>query len=487
MRNISMGKLPPQALDAEVAVLGALMLDSSSFHQISTFVSSESFYTDQNREVFNAIASLNAQNRPVDFITVAQSLRESGKLELVGGPFYITNLTAHVSSAANIETHALYVREKFMQREMIRICTEAIEDAYNDTTDVMDLYDQVGNDLFMQSATNIGKEAAPIKDVVVQRLEAYEKPTPQGLTGVGTGFTELNRITSGWQKQDLIILAARPGMGKTAMALNLVRNAAVMHDMPCAIFSLEMSKESLVDRMISAETEVYFSKFKSRDFSQMDWKDIHDNINGLLESKIFIDDSSALSIQAFRSKAIRLKHSHNIQFIIVDYLQLMTDKTKGNNREQEISSISRGLKSVAKDLDIPVLALSQLSRKVEERPGLQGKRPLLSDLRESGSIEQDADQVWFLYRPEYYGIEEDEQGRSLAGLCEAIFAKNRQGPLDTAPMRFNGAKMKFGDIEIEQPAFTLPPPVNYSEPQNEHKEFTIMPSKYFDEDGDPPF
>ncbi|RZJ77233.1 MAG: replicative DNA helicase, partial [Chryseobacterium sp.] len=324
-------------------------------------------------------------------------------------------------------------------------------------------------------------------DVIIERLQVYDQPADKGLTGVATGFREMDRITSGWQKQDLIILAARPAMGKTAMALNLVRNAAVIQNIACAVFSLEMSKEQLVDRLISAETDIYFSKFKTRDFNQVDWKMIHDNIHKLVDSKILIDDSSSLSIQAFRSKAIRLKAKYDIQFIVVDYLQLMTDKTKGSNREQEISSISRGLKGVAKDLNLPILALSQLSRAVASRPGLQGKKPLLSDLRESGSIEQDADQVWFLYRPEYYGITEDEMGRSLIGLSEAIFAKNRQGPLDTAPLRFNGARMKFSDIEEEQPTFTLPIPVNYSEPQTEHQEFTIMPSKYFNQDGDPPF
>jgi len=481
------GKLPPQAMDAEEAVLGALMQDASAFHQINTFITAESFYTEQNKTVYSAIASLHARNQPIDFLTVTQKLKETGKLEMVGGGYYVTSLTNKVSSSANIETHAGYVQQKFLQREMIRIATTAIDEAYNDTTDVFELYDNVGSDLLKVGSANIGKEATAIKDTILERLDAYQQPVKLGLTGVDTGFASLNRLTGGWQKQDLIILAARPGMGKTAFALNLARHASIKGDTPTAIFSLEMSKAALVDRMISAETGIFFDKFKKRDFTQQDW-DLVMEIDDLLESKIFIDDSSATPIQTLRSKAIRLKQTHNIGMIIVDYLQLMKgDRETKGLREQEISSISQGLKSIAKDLDIPVIALSQLSRAVESRPGADGKRPMLSDLRESGSIEQDADQVIFLFRPEYYGITEDAEGRSLAGIAEAILAKNRQGPLDTAVLQFKGSQMKFKDLEDDftDPTNSIPEPVNYSEPTQQHQEFTLKPSPYFDDD--PPF
>lgn len=453
------GYMPPQAIEAEEAVLGALMLDQNAYHKIANWIKSESFYKPAHSEIYKIIKKLQSTGIPVDLISVNQKLQESGKLDEIGGIYYLTQLTDRVVSGDSIESHALFIQQKFLERELIAMCTETIQKVYKQDSDVFDMYDDLSNDLFQKVAVNAGKEAVLIADIIRERLDAYSEPVEHGLTGLTSGFKSIDHLTGGWQPSDLIILAARPGMGKTAFALNIARHAAVHGGKHGAIFSLEMSKEQLVDRMVSAETEIYLDKIRRRSLNDYDHKRFL-QMTDLIESGIHIDDSAALSIQSLRSKAIRLKHKHDIGWIAVDYLQLMRgENTKGGNREQEISSISRGLKAIAKELNIPVIALSQLSRAVENRPA-SSRRPLLADLRESGAIEQDADQVMFLFRPEYYGIMEDENGESLVGICEVIFAKNRNGALDSAELVFNGAYMKFSEPKNDD----FPSPVSDMQP-----------------------
>jgi replicative DNA helicase len=483
---MNLGKLPPQALDLEEAVLGALLLEKDAFTRVYDILTSESFYNTANQLIYSAIASLFAKSSAIDILTVTAELRRTGHLEMVGGAYYVTNLTSRLASSANITDHAQIVVQKYIQRETIRICTETISNAYDDTNDIYDLVETHQAQIFDTVKNAYGKTETHISEAVKERLIEYGKKQVDGLTGIGTGFKNLDTFTSGWQKQDLIIIAARPAMGKTALAIETAKYAATMHNYPVGIFSLEMSTAQLTDRLISSETGVFQNKIKKRDLSEYDWQQIHNGITKLVDSNIYIDDTAGISINSMRSKAIRMKERYGIELLVVDYLQLMSGAgEKNGNREQEIGKISRGLKMIAKDLDIPVIALSQLSRAVESRPGLNGKRPMLSDLRESGSIEQDADQVIFLYRPEYYGITEYEDGQTTAKRCELIFGKNRNGVCDIVDMEFNGALMKFSDFETEQPTFTLPQAVNYSEPSYEHQVITLRPSASFDDD--PPF
>lgn len=446
----SLGKLPPQAIDLEETVLGAILLHSDAFLTVVGILSPDAFYRDNHKKIYNAAKILFEKGDPIDMMTVIAQLRKLGELEMVGGAFYITELTNGLIQAANIKKHAMLIYEKYLQREMIRIGTETINSAYEDTTDVFELIEGNQKQVYSLMASQNGKEVRTIAELGVQRLKDYNKKAIDGLTGLGSGFESIDLITGGWQPKDLIILAARPAMGKTALALQIAKNAAIKHETPVAIFSLEMSENQLTDRLISSETGIYQDKLLKRQLNQYDFEQLESKTINLFKAKIFIDDTATLSINTLRSKAIRLKQTAGIGLIVIDYLQLMEGmKEKGQNREQEISKISRGLKALAKDLDIPVIALSQLSRAVEGRPG-NSKRPMLSDLRESGSIEQDADSVLFLYRPEYYGIEMDENNESTFGLCEVIFAKNRSGVTDTAKLTFNGALMKFSDRNTNQ-------------------------------------
>jgi replicative DNA helicase len=446
MKNNEIINVPPQAVDLEEIVLGAIMLEREAYHEISSLISENSFYDERNQKVYKAIKSLFSASHPVDILTVTTEMRKHGTLESVGGPFYVTNLTSRVASGANIEYHAGIIQQRFLERETLRLTNDIAKAIYDQSFDIFDLQDTLVSSIQKLTESSAG-QIAPLNDVIAKRMVHYETKSENGLTGVPTGFNSINFLTSGWQASNLTILAARPGMGKTALMLNFARNAAVIGKMSVAIFSLEMSKEQLTDRIISAETGIHLERLMNRSLEPYHYHQIHHSIGRLLDSQILIDDTASLSIQAFRSKCARLKRNNQVGMIVVDYLQLMKGESEyKNNREQEISSISRGLKSVAKDLNVPIIALSQLSRKVEERAGSL-KRPMLSDLRESGSIEQDADQVVFLFRPEYYGMTEDTEGRSLAGVAEVIFAKNRNGSLDTIPLRFNGSIMKFSELE----------------------------------------
>lgn len=445
-----LGKLPPQAPDLEEAVLGALMLEKNALTEVIDILKPESFYVEAHQRIFEAIYNLFQKNSPIDLLTVIAELRAMGALELVGGAYYITQLTDRVVSAANIEYHARIISQKYIQRELIKVSSEIINNAYEDTTDIFDLLDHAEKSLFDIAQNNLRRDTRKVDDIMREAVVSLEalRDKADSLTGVPSGFTELDRMTSGWQPSDLVIIAARPAMGKTAFVLSCARNAAVLHDKPVAVFSLEMSSVQLVNRLISGETEIEQEKLRKGNLADHEWTQLHSRIGKLSTAPLLIDDTPALNIFEFRAKCRRLKAQYDIQLVIVDYLQLMHGKGdgKGGNREQEIGSISRSLKSVAKELNIPVIALSQLSRAVENRPG-GSKRPMLSDLRESGSIEQDADMVLFLYRPEYYGMEEDENGRPTAGVGEVIIAKHRNGETGTVQLKFVGKYVKFTDLD----------------------------------------
>ncbi len=442
----SLGKLPPQALELEEAVLGALMLEKSALNAVVEFLKPEHFYSEAHREIYNSIIQLFKSSEPVDMRTVVAQLRKDGKIELVGGAYYIAELTSKVSSAANIEYHARVVIEMAIKRDLIQIASQVHQDAYEDTTDVFELLDKTEQSIFAISDSNLRKNYDNMKNLMYRAIQELQKlkEHKDGLTGVPSGFSSLDRMTSGWQNSDLVIIAARPGMGKTAFVVSAMRNAAVDFKRPVAIFSLEMASVQLVNRMISAEAELEGEKIRKGQLAEHEWQQLVHKTNRLSAAPIFIDDTPALSILELRAKCRRLKAEHNIELIIVDYLQLMRGDSAGN-REQEIASISRALKGIAKELSVPVLALSQLSRGVETRGG--DKRPQLSDLRESGSIEQDADIVMFLYRPEYYKITVDEEGLPTQGMGEVIIAKHRNGSTGTVKLKFIGKYTKFADFD----------------------------------------
>jgi replicative DNA helicase len=448
--DTGLGKIPPQATDLEEAVLGALMLERDALTDVIDILKVDTFYKEAHQRIYGAISQLFANSEPIDLLTVKNQLLKTGELDMVGGAIYLAELTQRVNSAANIEYHARIVVEHSLKRQMINLSGEIQKMAYEDTTDVFMLLDTMEQKLFAIAEGNIRKNYSDMGQIMRSALVELEmkKDQKEGLTGVPTGFTALDRVTSGFQKTELIIIAARPGMGKTAMILSACRNAAVDHGQAVAFFSLEMSSVQLVNRLISAEAELESDKLRKGNLAPHEWAQLHAKIGKLTNAPIFIDDTPALSILELRAKARRLKAQHDVQMIVIDYLQLMSGDSGGKgggNREQEIANISRSLKQLAKELNVPVIALSQLSRAVETRGG--DKKPQLSDLRESGSIEQDADMVMFIYRPEYYGITQDEAGNSVTGMGELIIAKNRAGSLDTVQLRFIGKYTKYCDLD----------------------------------------
>ena len=463
-----LGKLPPQAVDLEEAVLGALMLQKDAFLSVSEFLNTEMFYKDVHQKIYNAIQLLFKNSSPIDILTVTAKLRSLGELELIGGAYYITEITNRIASAANIEFHARVIYEKFLQREMIRISSETIQSAYDDTADIFELYNHNQSEIYNLFSFTNGRNIDIISTLVDEAIDDLSQEIVTGLTGVGSGFIDIDTMTNGWQKSDLVIIAARPAMGKTALVVKLARNAAVDFDKPVLIFSLEMSKRQLTQRLIADETEITLETIRKKRLPDYDKLRLPSALQKLKNAPLHIDDTAALSIEVFRSKCIRMKKKFDIQLIVIDYLQLMTvsGNGKNGNREQEISKICAALKGIAKDLDVPVIALSQLNRAVESRPGM-AKRPMLSDLRESGSIEQDADLVFFLYRPEYYGIEYDEENNSTQGLCELICAKNRHGYTDIIKLKFIAKYMRFTDwitqVFNKVNDFTMPVSSNYND------------------------
>ncbi|MEZ5145562.1 MAG: replicative DNA helicase [Bacteroidales bacterium] len=442
------GRVPPQAVDLEEAVLGALMLEQNALTAVVDILKPDVFYKEAHQVIYAAIHRLFAKSEPIDILTVTNELKSSGELELIGGAYYITQLTNRVASTANIEYHARIISQKFIQRELIKLSSEIIKDAFEDTTDVFDLLDKAEKNLFAVSETNFRRDYDSMQSLVREAIKDIESARDHegNLRGVPSGFTDVDRITGGWQKSDLVILAARPGMGKTAFVLSMARNIAVDFNIPLAIFSLEMSSIQLVTRLISSETQLSADKLKKGNLENYEWEQLNAKIGKLVDAPLFIDDTPALSIFELRAKCRRLKAQHDIQMIIIDYIQLMsTGGDNKGNREQEISTISRSLKALAKELNVPVITLSQLNRSVETRGG--SKRPLLSDLRESGAIEQDADLVLFIYRPEYYKIDQDEEGNSTQGLAELIIAKHRNGALADVKMTFIDRFAKFTDFD----------------------------------------
>ncbi|MBN2274107.1 MAG: replicative DNA helicase [Bacteroidales bacterium] len=446
--NLELGKIPPQAVDLEEAVLGAVMLEKDAILEIIDILTPDSFYKEEHQKIFQAVINLSSSNKAIDILTVTEELKKNKVLEEVGGPLYITQLTSRVASAAHIEYHARIVAQKHIQRELIRVSSEIQNKAFDDSIDVNDLLDFSEAELFNIAQGNIKKESQKINVLIKEAIFQIEEASKRAdsLIGIPSGYTRLDRLTNGWQKSDLVIIAARPSMGKTAFVLSMARNMAIDHNRSVAIFSLEMASLQLVNRLIVAETELPSHRIRNGKLADFEWEQLDYKIKRLVEAPIYIDDTPAISIFELRAKCRRLKRQHNVEVIIIDYLQLMTGTvdTRGN-REQEVSTISRALKGIAKELDIPIIALSQLNRAVEIRAG--NKRPQLSDLRESGAIEQDADMVLFIHRPEVYGFTEDENGNSNRGMAEIILAKHRNGPIGDIQLKFMKELAKFTDLE----------------------------------------
>lgn len=430
---------PPQAIAIEESVLGALMLDQAALINAIETLHVEYFYKMEHQVIFRAIRKLFEQSQPVDMLTVVERLRLDGELEAAGGAYAVSKLTSNVVSAAHIEYHIRVLSEKYIQREMIRISTETIKEAYDETTDVVNLLDKTETKFMDINDKNFRSDYKPLGDFVGMAMDQIKEAEQKedGLSGLESGFVGLDRITAGFQPGTLIILAARPAMGKTACALSMARNMAVDFKKPVAFFSLEMSGQELAMRLISSESRLEGDKLKKGRLAAYEQEQLKSGAQRLHEasSRILIDDTPALTIFELRAKARRLKQRYDIQMIFIDYLQLMQSgnaENRNGNREQEISMISRQLKALSKELNIPVLAMSQLSRQVENRVG---NKPQLSDLRESGAIEQDADIVMFIYRPEYYNITEDANGSTI-GMADLIIAKHRSGGTGEVRLRF---------------------------------------------------
>jgi len=448
--SLEKGKIPPQAIDLEEVVLGAMMIDKKGVDEVIDILSPEAFYKDAHKYIFEAIFKLFENSEPIDLLTVSTQLKKDEKLDLVGGDFYLISLTQRVSSSAHIEFHARIILQKYIQRSLIKISNEIIEEAYDETKDVFDLLDNAEAKLYEVTQGNVKKSTETAQSLVIQAKKKIEEiSNKEGLSGIPTGFDKLDKLTSGWQPSDLIIVAARPGMGKTALTLTMARNIAVDFNHPVAFFSLEMSSVQLITRLISSETGLSSEKLRTGKLEKHEWEQLNVKVKTLEKAPLYIDDTPSLSIFDLRAKARRLASQYGIKMIMIDYLQLMTagGSQKGGNREQEISMISRNLKALAKELNVPVIALSQLSRAVETRGG--SKRPLLSDLRESGAIEQDADIVSFIYRPEYYKIDEwdDEERSPTEGQGEFIVAKHRNGGLENIRLKFIGHLGKFDNLD----------------------------------------
>jgi len=449
------GRVPPQAVEVEQAVIGSMLIEHGAATIALQMLKVDDFYQQSHQNIFQTLSRLYERDNPLDLLTVENELKDLNLLEAVGGPSYLSDLTRMVSSSANIEYHAQIITEKAIKRNLIKNCTEVITESYDSSSDAYDVLDDAEQRIFDLANQKSKSSAKPVADVLKDTLAYLEdmRGKKYGITGVPSGL-KVDEITAGWQKGDLIIIAARPSMGKTAFVLTAARNAAMHHDenlkTNVAIFSLEMSNQSLVQRLLTMEARVRSDEARKGTLNDEHFKDLIEAAGRLFASQIFIDDTPAITLMELRTKARRLKSEHDIGLIVVDYLQLMQGSTKENrNREQEIASISRGLKSLAKELDVPVIALSQLSRAVEQRGG--DKRPQLSDLRESGSIEQDADVVMFLYRPEYYGITTTAEGQSTAGMAEVIVGKQRNGPVGSKMLYFVKDYARFENLTLNDP------------------------------------
>lgn len=477
--TLERGKIPPQDIRIEEAVLGGMLIDKKGVDEVIDILQPEAFYRPAHQYIYEAIAELFKNTQPIDILTVSDQLRKQGKLELAGGEFYLIQLTQKVSSAAHIEFHARVILQKHIQRSLIKISNEIIEEAYDETNDVFDLLDNAESKLFNITDGNLKRTSESAKDLVMKARKKIEEISNRGeeFSGVPSGFNGIDKVTAGWQPTDLIIVAARPAMGKTAFTLSMARNISIDSKMPVAFFSLEMSSVQLITRLISSETGLDQEKLRKGNLEPHEWQQLTYKVQHLENAPLYIDDTPSLSIFDLRAKARRLVSQFGIKIIIIDYLQLMTvGGGKGaGNREQEISTISRNLKALAKELNIPIIALSQLSRNVENRQG--HKRPQLADLRESGAIEQDADIVTFLYRPEYYKMEtwDDKEQTPTENQAEFIIAKHRNGGLDNVRLKFT--KGVFSNLNNDAS------PMQYQSKMNNDDSFsppTILPSVAFD-------
>jgi len=449
--SLNSAKVPPQAAELEAAVLGAIMLEPQSLSDVLGIIPGpDCFYSDANQRIYKNIQEIEARGGAIDFITVTEQLRKNSELELVGGSYYVTSLTRDVVSSAHIEEHSRIVVEKYILRELIRMGGSVIKEAYEDSTDVFDLLDEAEKILYTITEKHLRRTYSSISQLLSETMDEIEQQTKNkdDINGVPSGFTELDKLTAGWQRSNLIVLAARPSVGKTAFSLNLALNAAMHPQKPTgvAVFSLEMGATELVKRLLSAVSDIPLSNITRGNLTDTELRQIASKMQTLAHSNIYIDDQPALNIFELRAKARRLKNKHDIGLIVIDYLQLMSGAggNKNTNREQEISKISRDLKELAKELRIPIIALSQLNRNIETRSG-ENRTPKLSDLRESGAIEQDADMVIFLSRPDYYEKPGSEEQMSSDGLTEINIAKHRNGRTDTIQLKFHKEYQLFTD------------------------------------------
>lgn len=445
----NLGKIQPQAPEVEEAVLGALMLEKDAYSVISDLLKPETFYDYKHQLIFTAIQELAMKQEPIDMLTVTNQLQADGVIDEVGGAYYVATLTAKVGSAAHIEYHARIIAKKALARQLIGFASKVEAQAFDETVDIEELMQSAEGELFQISQHNIKKESIQIDPVIKEALDKIDQAAnrPEGLSGLPTGFHKLDSMTSGWQNSDLIIIAARPAMGKTAFVLSMCKNMAINYNIPVALFSLEMSNVQLVNRLLQNICEIPGDKIKSGRLTQEEWNQLNTRVASLYGRPIIVDDTPSLSVFELRTKARRLVREKGVKCIMIDYLQLMNASgMQFGSREQEVSTISRSLKGLAKELNIPIIALSQLNRGVEARQG-DGKRPQLSDLRESGAIEQDADMVCFIHRPEYYKIYEDEKGNDLRGLAEIIIAKHRNGAVGDVRLRFRGEFVRFQNLD----------------------------------------
>lgn len=451
--NDNYGHLQPQAVEVERTVLGELMIDRDAYAVVSEILCPESFYEERNQLIYKAIRSLNMANNPVDMLTVTNELERSGNLEKVGGPLYISELTTKVASSANLEYHARIVAHKYLARQLQSFGGLIQAKASDATVDVDILMQEADGTLYELSKRNIRKEYTKIKSAVLKTIENIEAAAAcaDGITGIASGFQKLDDITKGWQPSDLIIIAGRPAMGKTSFGLSMAKNIVADYRVPAAFFSLEMSNEQLAARLISNVCEIEGEKIISGQLHQADWGRLDKRVENLLNYPLIVDDTPGLTVAALRAKARRMVREEDVKIIFVDYLQLLdVQGVRYNNRQEQVAIISESLKNLAKELNIPIIALCQLNRAVENREGLEGKRPRLSDLRDSGAIEQNADVVVFVHRPEYYGIHEDDKGRDLSGLAQIIIAKHRKGRTDDVLLKFRGEFTRFENLEDNQ-------------------------------------
>ena len=445
------GHLQPQAPELEQAVIGALLIETEAYAQVSEILKPECFYDVRHRYIYEAISRLNINQKPSDIFTVVDELERMGVLEESGGRYYVTQLSGMVSSSAHIVYHARIIAQKSLARQLITYTSNIQTKAFDPTQDVDELMQEAEGNLFSLSQQNLKKDYTQIDPVISEAYAMLQKAASRsdGLSGISSGFKDLDKMTSGWQESDLVILAARPAMGKTAFALSMAKNIAIDQGIPLAFFSLEMSNVQLMNRVISNVTEIESEKLKTGQLKPEEWQRVDGRMKQLLGKPLFLDDTPSLSVFELLTKARRLVREHGVKIIMIDYLQLMNASGMSyGSRQEEVSTISRALKGLAKELGIPILALSQLNRSVENRPD-GDKRPQLSDLRESGAIEQDADMVCFIHRPEYYKIYTDANGRDLRGMAEIIIAKHRNGAVGDVLLSFRGQFTRFQDRDSD--------------------------------------